>query len=66
MSNGETVVTMDQLQRMVTYLADNESEGSFRYLIYDVMGFNTSNYCDLYSTGLMNFIDYIHELRRSK
>ena len=59
----EPIVTMEQLKKLLDYLADDNSEGSFRYLIYDVMGFEAKDYCDLYHTGLMGFKDWYYECR---
>ena len=64
--NKEVTVSMDQLRKMFTYLMDEKKEGSFRYIIYDVMGFECKDYCDLYSTGLMEFKDWISDLKKIK
>jgi hypothetical protein len=59
----EKYITLNQLRALFKYLMYND-ESSFRYLIYDVMGFKREDYSDLYATGLMEFKDYIYELKR--
>ena len=59
----EPVITMEQFKKLLDYLNDDNREGSFRYLIYDIMGFTTAEYCDLYETGLMGFKDKYYEYR---
>jgi len=59
----EPVITMKQMKALLDYLSDDDQEGSFRYLIYDVMGFKHKDYCDLYYTGLMTFKDNLYEMR---
>jgi hypothetical protein len=56
-------VTLKQLKAMFDYLSDKERQGTFRYIVYEIMGFKHKDYCDLYYTGLMNFKDMIYELR---
>jgi len=51
----EEVITKKQFTKLMTYLMDINTHGSFRYLIYDVMGFHSSDYQWLYETGLFTF-----------
>lgn len=53
---------MDQLKKLFEYLM-SDKQGTFRYLIYDIMGFDNRNYGDLYCSGLMGFKDWIDELK---
>ena len=62
----EKYITLNQLRALFKYLMYNDSESSFRYLIYDVMGFKREDYSDLYATGLMEFKDYIYELKQRR
>jgi len=59
----EFTITRTQLKKLFDYLSNKEREGTFRYLIYDVMGLKPENYSDMYSTGLMGFKDEIYDLR---
>ena len=56
-------ITLKQLTNLFKYLQDDTKQATFRYLIYEVMGFKPKDYCDLYYTGLMSFKDMIYELR---
>ncbi|MFA5048566.1 MAG: hypothetical protein WC516_06100 [Patescibacteria group bacterium] len=57
------VITREQFEKLIKYLMDEKRDASFRYLIYNVMGFTIEDYSWLYSTGLMQFNNYIYELR---
>lgn len=59
----ELTISIDQFRKLIEYLSNEDREGSFRYLIYDVMGFDSDAYSALYSTGLMGFNEYVQELR---
>ena len=61
----EPKITCSQLKALFDFLMEDEREASFRYLIYDIMGFKPEDYCDLYSTGLMNFKDTFYEMRNN-
>jgi len=63
-NNKELMVSVTQLRKLFTYLMDEKREASFRYLIYEVMGFKPENYSDLYYTGLMSFKDMFYEYRQ--
>jgi hypothetical protein len=56
-------ITLEQLRALFACLSDKQLQGSFRYIIYDVMGFKQKDYCDLYHTGLATFKDELYELR---
>ena len=60
------VITREQFTKLISYLMNDEKQGTFRYLIYDVMDFKAEDYSWLYSTGLMGFKDYFYELRNKK
>ena len=60
------VITKEQFTKMIDFLMNDKRVGSFRYIIYDVMGFKQEDYFWLYKTGLMNFKDKIYDLRNKK
>lgn len=60
------VITREQFTKLIKYLMNDKSQGTFRYLIYDVMGFKPEDYSWLYSTGLMYFKDYFYDLKNKK
>lgn len=56
-------ITLLQLKKLFNYLLDDKRQATFRYLIYDIMGFKAKDYSDLYATNLMNLKDNLYSLR---
>jgi len=56
-------ISREQLTKLFSYLTNEKRGGSFRFLIYDVMGFKPEDYSWLYSTGLMNLNNMIYAYR---
>lgn len=46
--------TVDQVEWVFRKICENAGKGSFRYLIYDVMGFGVEDYEKLYHAGGMS------------
>jgi len=55
-------IPYDKLEKMFRYIMSGK-QGSFRYIVYDVMGYKPEDYSWWYSTGLMGFKDWIAELQ---
>ena len=58
----EITITIKQLKDLFNFFLSGR-EGSFRYLIYDVMGFEPKDYCNLDNTNLIRFNNYFCELK---
>jgi hypothetical protein len=54
--------TVEQVAWVFEMIA-KEPTGSFRYLIYDKMGFNEKNYLELYEAGGMTISNAIFEYK---
>ena len=57
------IITREQLTKLFDYLRNDTRQATFRYLIYNVMGFKSEDYSWLYSTGLMGLKDMIYDYR---
>ncbi len=61
--NGEPKPSINQVAWVFAHLDDNISlPGSFRYLIYDRMGYGPEAYMPLYGAGGMNITNIMVEI----
>lgn len=55
--------SVEQVAWIFSKIIENaQKEGSFRYLIYDTLGFDESNYLELYEAGGMAINNHMLEL----
>lgn len=58
-------LTIEQVEWVFEMLLKNKQQGgSFRYLIYDLMGFSGAAYTPLYKAGGQEIVNMLHDAER--